>query len=96
MLTKQDLMDQREQIQNDLQCVLDGLDESTVDAACQVVVDRFIVLETKQGGNSALAEQLNNLHCIVQELETSGVELPMGTYEGIYNTLEEAREAFTP
>ena len=39
-ITKQDLEEQREQIQNDLQCVLDGLDEELIDAVCQVIVDR--------------------------------------------------------
>ena len=46
-ITKQDLEEQREQIQNDLQCVLDGLDEELIDAVCQVIVDRMNVLLTK-------------------------------------------------
>jgi hypothetical protein len=47
MLTRQDLLDQRELIQNDLDCVLDGLDEEFVTRAMQVVVDRFQILLTK-------------------------------------------------
>ena len=47
MITKQDLLDQRELIQNDLQCVLDGLDEDIIDNACQVIVDRVQILLDK-------------------------------------------------
>lgn len=35
----------REQIQEDLRCLLDGQDEGLIDQACQIVVDRFKVLE---------------------------------------------------
>lgn len=40
MITQQDLLDLRELIQDDLRCVLDGLDDTLVGMACQVVVDR--------------------------------------------------------
>lgn len=40
MITRQDLLDLRELIQDDLMCVLDGLDDEVVTQACQVVVDR--------------------------------------------------------
>jgi len=43
-LTEQDLLDQRELIQNDLDCVLDGIDQQILDNVCQVVVDRFKIL----------------------------------------------------
>lgn len=37
---------QREQIQEDLRCILDGLDNTLIDNVCQVIVDRFqIILE---------------------------------------------------
>lgn len=39
-----------------------------------------------------LSEQLNNIHCVFQELENVGVELPMGDYQQIYLVLEEARD----
>jgi len=32
---------QREQIQEDILCILDGLDQERLDNVCQVVVDRF-------------------------------------------------------
>lgn len=46
-MDKQDLIDQRELIQNDLQCVLDGVDDEIVTNVCQVVVDRFKILISK-------------------------------------------------
>ena len=39
-----------------------------------------------------LAERLNWLHCLVQELENGGVELPMGDYTDVYGIIEDARE----
>lgn len=47
MLTDNDLLEQREQIQQDLICILDGLDQSMLDNVCQVVVDRFAILLEK-------------------------------------------------
>ena len=46
-LTKQDLLDQQEQMQEDLMCVLDGLEERVITNACQVVVDRVNILIEK-------------------------------------------------
>ena len=47
MLTRQDIISQREQMQDDLMCVLDGLDDDIVSNACQVVVDRCNILLAK-------------------------------------------------
>lgn len=47
MLTKQDLEDQRELIQDNLITLLDGLDNEIIDIVCQVVVDRFSILIEK-------------------------------------------------
>jgi hypothetical protein len=44
MLTTQDLIDQREQIQEDLSCVLDDVDEEYLNKCCDVIVNRFKVL----------------------------------------------------
>ena len=41
---RQLLIEQREQVQNDLLCILDGLDDSILDAVCQVIVERFDIL----------------------------------------------------
>ena len=41
MTTEQDIIDQREQAQNDIRCVLDGFEEKTIDNVCQVVIERF-------------------------------------------------------
>lgn len=38
------LLEQREQIQNDLLCLLDGLDQDYLDKACEIIVDRFEIL----------------------------------------------------
>ena len=46
-LTLQDLLDQCELIQNDLDCVLDGLDDTIISNVCQVIVDRFNILKSK-------------------------------------------------
>lgn len=40
------IINQRELLQNDLQCILDGLDNKVINLVCQAVIDRFdIVLE---------------------------------------------------
>lgn len=46
-MEKSDLEDQCELIQDDLICVLDGIDERILDNVCQVIVDRFAVLKEK-------------------------------------------------
>jgi hypothetical protein len=39
---------QREQMQNDLLCILDGIDDQNIlDNACQVIVDRCNILITE-------------------------------------------------
>jgi hypothetical protein len=48
MLTKKDIEDQRELIQNDLACILDGLDLDVLNRVCQVVVDRMEILIEKR------------------------------------------------
>lgn len=47
MLTSQDLRDQRELIQDDITCVLDGVEQAAIDAVCDVVVERFNILLDK-------------------------------------------------
>jgi hypothetical protein len=37
-------------------------------------------------------EQLDFVHCLIQELENKNVELPMGDYHLIYDYIEGARE----
>lgn len=44
---KQQLDDQCELIQNDLQCLLDGLPDETIDHACQIIVDHFTNLKAQ-------------------------------------------------
>jgi hypothetical protein len=39
------IVNQRELIQDDLICVLDGVDDRVITNACQVVVDRMKILE---------------------------------------------------
>lgn len=43
-MNKQDLLDQRELIQNDLSCVLDGIDDEIMNRVCDVIVQRFAIL----------------------------------------------------
>lgn len=38
------LVEEREQIQHDIDCLLDGMDEELRDKVCQVIVDHFEVL----------------------------------------------------
>jgi len=45
MITEQDLNDQMELIQNDLDCILDGVDDEIMGNVCQVIVDRFTLLK---------------------------------------------------
>lgn len=47
MLTKQDILDQRELTQDDLISVLDGLEQEFITRICQVIVDRFQILLDK-------------------------------------------------
>ena len=51
-MTRQDLLEQREQIQENLICILDGVDgvpDAVVTLVCQAVVDGFAMLLEKQG-----------------------------------------------
>lgn len=41
MITKLDLLNLREQIQEDLECLLDGQDDELIINTCQMIVDRF-------------------------------------------------------
>jgi hypothetical protein len=47
MVTKNDLENQREAIQDDLICVLDGLDQEFIDRTCDMIVQRFDILISK-------------------------------------------------
>lgn len=47
MITEQDLLNTREQIQEDIDCVLDGENVDMVNACCQVIIDRFADLILK-------------------------------------------------
>lgn len=48
MLTITDIIEQREQAQQDVLCVLDGIDNQDIlDNVCQVIVDRFNILLNK-------------------------------------------------
>lgn len=46
-ITKSDLLDAREEIQNSLICILDGLNDSLIDKCCDAVVSGFIDLLNK-------------------------------------------------
>ena len=46
-ITRQDLEEQRERLQNDIRCILDGLDDMTVDFVCEAIADRFQILIEK-------------------------------------------------
>ena len=39
-----------------------------------------------------MIERLNNVYCVVQELENAGVRLPTSDYDCVYRTIEEVRE----
>jgi len=52
MLTEQDLKDQCELTQNDLDCILDGIDNTMMTNVCQVIVDRFKILQDKLKENN--------------------------------------------
>jgi len=49
MVTKKDVILQREQAQEDILCILDSLpiDQTVIDNVCQVIVDRFNALITE-------------------------------------------------
>ncbi len=47
MLTAKDIIEQREQIQEDLLCILEGIDEDILENVCQVIVDRLNILIEK-------------------------------------------------
>ena len=44
-------------------------------------------------GLNLMAEQMNNIHCLIQDLE-NGIEITEGDYQFIYRYLEIAREYF--
>lgn len=41
---------------------------------------------------STSIEQIEFVHCLIQELENKGIELPMGDYNLIYDYIEGARD----
>jgi hypothetical protein len=47
MLTKQDILEQREQAQEDVLCILEEKPEHIKTSVCQVIVDRMNVLLAK-------------------------------------------------
>jgi hypothetical protein len=48
MLTEQDFLEQRERMQEDIDCILYGCDDDDiVDNCCQVIVDRIEILLEK-------------------------------------------------
>ena len=51
MITKKDLEDQRELMQDDLCCILDGLEDEVLDDVCQVIIDRMAMLIPKVDDN---------------------------------------------
>lgn len=53
MLNRLDLENCREELQNDLDCILDGLDEDIMDNVCQSVVDRINDLIVKLENDDA-------------------------------------------
>jgi hypothetical protein len=44
IFTRQQMLIQREQMQHDIDCILEGMDDKVVDLVCQVIVDRFNIL----------------------------------------------------
>jgi hypothetical protein len=44
LITQKDIEEQREQSQNDILTILDGLEQTYLDKVCDVVVDRFNIL----------------------------------------------------
>lgn len=46
-ISAKDLAEQQEQIQQDLLCILDGLDDEILQNACQVIFDRMNILKEK-------------------------------------------------
>jgi hypothetical protein len=47
ILTRKDIEEQREQMQEDVDCILDGLDDKVIELVCQVIVDRCNILIDK-------------------------------------------------
>ena len=69
-LSKRDLENQREQMQCDLQCVLDGIDDDVITNACQVVVDRINSLIDKFDGD----DLITLLREVGNDFETEGCQ----------------------
>ena len=46
-MNRKDIIEQREQMQNDILCILDGLDDEVLDDVCEVISDRMGILMTK-------------------------------------------------
>lgn len=44
--------------------------------------------------NSFNIDQVEYIHCLFQELESAGIQLPMGDYMVVYDILESLRESF--
>ena len=46
-LTKQDLLNQSQLMQDDLSCILDGIENEILDNACEMIVERINILINK-------------------------------------------------
>ena len=65
---------------------------------CVAETKEFPTVEVQPGTvvtpEQALIENLNYVHCVFQELEVMGIELPMGDYDMLYEMVEYARDYF--
>lgn len=65
----QNLIEQREQIQQDIICILDGLEKSYIDNVCQIVVERFQILIDKECRHTHVNSQNGTDACKVCGLD---------------------------
>ena len=52
VLLIKDIEEQRENMQNDIMCILEGIENKTLDNVCEVIVDRCNILISKLEGKN--------------------------------------------
>lgn len=92
MITKQDIEDQRQLIQDDIMALLDGLDDPIITNVCQVVVDRMdILLGQMDGGSSDDSHLYRKLQDIVEARDSAALS-DDPAYYGIDAAIDDARK----
>ena len=89
---KDKIIQQREQLQEDLRCILDGVDDSFLDNVCQVVVDRMNILVAEVDAKADFTAEEQTVVLELARLALADAE----TYDDVANKLDLSDEFLKP